>query len=179
MLSWAELQRIELHYIQPGKSNQGAFVEPFYRSVRQEVPNAWLFDSLAQAQQILEGWRIGYNTARSHEPLGEKTPWGICTGWLTPKPLLLICLLDAEVRLTTSLRFLVLFFYFCVLTIFNGGKRTSFLDCQHVQPVVALTVSINFNFLAFRQIHEEQRNDENRTGNAKPDIFSCFVGLWN
>jgi hypothetical protein len=29
---------------------------------------------LAQAQQILEGWRIEYNTVRSHESLGKKTP---------------------------------------------------------------------------------------------------------
>jgi hypothetical protein len=36
--------------------------------------NAWLFDSLAQAQQILESWRIVYNTAHSHEFLGKKTP---------------------------------------------------------------------------------------------------------
>ena len=73
-VSWAEQQGIELRYIQPGKPNQNAFVERFNKSVRQEVLNAWLFDSLAQAQQILEGWRIEYNTVRSHESLGKKTP---------------------------------------------------------------------------------------------------------
>jgi putative transposase len=73
-VSWAERHGIELRYIQPGKPNQNAFVERFNRSVRQEVLNAWLFDSLAQAQQILEGWRIEYNTVRSHESLGKKTP---------------------------------------------------------------------------------------------------------
>lgn len=35
--------------------------------------SAWLFDSLAQAQQILEDWRIEYNTVRSHNSLGRKT----------------------------------------------------------------------------------------------------------
>ncbi len=54
-VSWAEQQEIELRYIQPGKPNQNAFVERFNKSVRQEVLDAWLFDSLAQAQQILEG----------------------------------------------------------------------------------------------------------------------------
>ncbi len=73
-VSWAEQQGIELRYIQPGKPNQNAFVERFNKSVRQEVLNAWLFDSLAQAQQILEVWRIEYNTVRSHESLGKKTP---------------------------------------------------------------------------------------------------------
>lgn len=73
-VSWAEQQGIELRYIQPGKPNQNAFVERFNKSVRQEVLDAWLFDSLAQAQRILEGWRIEYNTVRSHESLGKKTP---------------------------------------------------------------------------------------------------------
>ena len=54
--------------------NQNAFVERFNHSVRQEVLNAWQFNSLAQAQQILEGWRIEYNTVRSHKSLGKKTP---------------------------------------------------------------------------------------------------------
>lgn len=69
-----EQHGIELRYIQPGKPNQNAFVERFNRSVRHEVLDAWLFDSLAQAQQILEGWRIECNTVRSHESLGKKTP---------------------------------------------------------------------------------------------------------
>ncbi len=73
-VSWAEQHGIELRYIQPVKPNQNAFVERFNRSVRAEVLNAWLFDSLALAQQILEGWRIEYNTVRSHESLDKKTP---------------------------------------------------------------------------------------------------------
>jgi putative transposase len=48
-VSWAEQHGIELRYTQPGKPKQNAFVEQFNRSVRQEVLNAWLFDSLAQA----------------------------------------------------------------------------------------------------------------------------------
>lgn len=73
-MSWAEQHGIELGYIQPGKPNQNAFIERFNRSVRHEVLDAWLFDSLSQAQQILEGWRVEYNTVRSHESLGKKTP---------------------------------------------------------------------------------------------------------
>jgi putative transposase len=38
-----------MRYVQPGKPNQNAFVERFNCSVRQEVMNAWLFDSLARA----------------------------------------------------------------------------------------------------------------------------------
>jgi putative transposase len=57
-VSWAEQQGIELRYIQPGKPSQNAFVERFNKSVRQEVLNAWLFDSLAPAYQILEGLSV-------------------------------------------------------------------------------------------------------------------------
>jgi putative transposase len=74
LVSWAQQHGIELRYIQPGKPKQNAFVERFNRIVHQEVLNAWLFDSLAQPRQILEGWRIEYNTVRSHESLGKKTP---------------------------------------------------------------------------------------------------------
>ncbi len=70
-VSWAEQHGIELRYIQPGKPNQNAFVEQFNRSVRKDMLHAWLFDSLAQAQRILEGWRIEYNTVRSHESLDK------------------------------------------------------------------------------------------------------------
>ena len=73
-ISWAEQQGIELRYIQPGKPNQNAFIERFNRSVRQEVLNAWLFDSIEQAQQILEDWRVDYNVVRAHESLGNRPP---------------------------------------------------------------------------------------------------------
>jgi hypothetical protein len=46
-LSRAEQQGIESPYFQPGKPKQNAFIERFNRSVRQEVLNSWLFDSLA------------------------------------------------------------------------------------------------------------------------------------
>lgn len=73
-VSWAEQHSIELGHIQPGKSNQNAFVERFNRSVRLEVLDARLFDLLAQTQQIPEGSRVEYNTVHSHESLGKKSP---------------------------------------------------------------------------------------------------------
>ncbi len=73
-ISWAEQQGIELRYIQPGKPNQNAFIERFNRSVRQEVHHAWLFDSLEQAQQILEDWRVDYYVVRAYKSLGNRPP---------------------------------------------------------------------------------------------------------
>lgn len=71
---WAERQGIPLRYIEPGKPNQNFFVGRLNKSIRQQVLDAWLFDSLAQAQQILERSRIDCNTVRSHESHGKKTP---------------------------------------------------------------------------------------------------------
>ncbi len=51
-VSWAERHGIAMRFIQPGKQNQNAFIDRFNRGVRQEVLNAWLFGSLAQARQI-------------------------------------------------------------------------------------------------------------------------------
>lgn len=49
---WCEDQKIELFYIEPGKPDQNAFVERFNRTYREEVPDAYLFDSLEQVCDI-------------------------------------------------------------------------------------------------------------------------------
>jgi putative transposase len=74
IIIWEERHAIALRFIQLGKPNKNAFTERFNNSVRREVPNAWLFDSLLQAQLILKDWRIEDNTVRSHDSLGKKTP---------------------------------------------------------------------------------------------------------
>ena len=48
LVDWADERRIDLHYIQPGKPDQNAFIERFNRSYRTEVLNAHLFESLAR-----------------------------------------------------------------------------------------------------------------------------------
>jgi putative transposase len=63
-----------LTFIQPGKPNQNAFVERFNRSFRDEVLDANLFNSIAEAQEAAEAWEMDYNEFRPHESLGDKTP---------------------------------------------------------------------------------------------------------
>jgi putative transposase len=66
--------RVAWHYIEPGKPVQNAFIESFNSRLRDECLNEHLFDSLAEAWQIIEAWRLDYNCARPHSSLGTLTP---------------------------------------------------------------------------------------------------------
>lgn len=74
MLKWQEDTHVEWHYIQPGKPMQNGFVESFNGRLRDECLNEHLFTSYTHARQIIEKWRIDYNTQRPHSSLGNKTP---------------------------------------------------------------------------------------------------------
>ena len=71
---WCEEQKIELFYIEPGKPDQNAFVERFNRTYREEVLDAYLFDSLEQVREITELWIPEYNEERPHDSLGCVPP---------------------------------------------------------------------------------------------------------
>jgi putative transposase len=66
--------RVAWHYTEPGKPIQNAFIESFNSRLRDECLNEHLFDSLAEARQIIEAWRLDYNHARPHSSLGTLTP---------------------------------------------------------------------------------------------------------
>ena len=66
--------RVAWHYIEPGKPVQNAFIESFNSRLRDECLNEHLFDSLAEARQIIEAWRLDYNHMRPHSSLGALTP---------------------------------------------------------------------------------------------------------
>jgi len=71
---WCERQKIALHFIQPGKPDQNVFIERFNKTYREEVLNAYLFDSLSQVRQITESWLQEYNQERPHDSLGCAPP---------------------------------------------------------------------------------------------------------
>ena len=74
MTGWCEQHSIELRYIQPGKPDQNAFIEPFNRTYREEVLNAWVFDSLDEVREIAAAWIRQYNEERPHDALGSLPP---------------------------------------------------------------------------------------------------------
>lgn len=71
---WGEAQGILLHWIQPGKATQNAYVERFNGSFRREVLDAYLFTTLRQVRRLLTEWMHDYNTLRPHQALGFLTP---------------------------------------------------------------------------------------------------------
>jgi len=73
VLRWA-IDRLDWHYIQPGKPVQNAFIESFNSKLRDECLNEHAFLSLAEARAIIDEWRNDYNHLRPHSSLGALTP---------------------------------------------------------------------------------------------------------
>lgn len=71
---WCEDHEITLQYIQPGKPTQNAYIERKNGSIRRELLNAYLFNSLNEVRCLSEQWRIDYNTERPHKSLGYLSP---------------------------------------------------------------------------------------------------------
>jgi transposase InsO family protein len=74
ILAWSKENRIEWHYIAPGKPMQNGFCESFNGRMRDELLNESLFRCLDHARQKICDWVADYNTARPHSSLGYKTP---------------------------------------------------------------------------------------------------------
>ena len=72
--AWQQERDIEWHYIAPGKPMQNGFVESFNGRLRDECLNEHLFANLKEAREIIEAWRIDYNTNRPHTSLNGLTP---------------------------------------------------------------------------------------------------------
>jgi len=71
---WAYDHSVHLHFIEPGKPVQNAFVESFNGKFRNECLNDHWFTSLDHARTIVHAWREDYNTVRPHSSLNYKTP---------------------------------------------------------------------------------------------------------
>ncbi|WP_287288055.1 IS3 family transposase [Mesorhizobium sp.] len=74
ILSWADQNRVEWHYITPGKPMQNGFIESFNGRLRDELLNETLFFGLDHARTTIAEWADDYNRSRPHSSLGYITP---------------------------------------------------------------------------------------------------------
>ncbi len=74
MFFWAKKRGVKLHFIQPGKPTQNAFVESFNGKFREYCLDLNWFASIEDARSTINTWRKHYNHIRPHRSLGKKPP---------------------------------------------------------------------------------------------------------
>ena len=72
--AWITERGSQTIYIEPGHPWENPFIERFIGTLKSDCLNHYLFDTLAEAQRILDHWRVEYNAYRSHSALGYLTP---------------------------------------------------------------------------------------------------------
>ena len=72
--TWCFNHRIAIKYIQPGKPMQNAYVERFNRTFREDVLDAYIFESIQQVRILAENWRKDYNQYHPHKSLMGMSP---------------------------------------------------------------------------------------------------------
>ena len=50
------------------------YIERFNRTYRQEVLNAYVFETLNEVRRMTADWLVRYNEKRPHESLGDLSP---------------------------------------------------------------------------------------------------------
>lgn len=79
--SWLAEQNTKPLFIEPGSPWQNGKCESFNGRFRDECLNMELFDSLKEAQMLVESWRHHYNTERPHSALNYMTPHQFIQQW--------------------------------------------------------------------------------------------------
>jgi putative transposase len=84
--AWANKHGVKLHFIDPGKPVQNAYVESFNGKFRDECLDLHWFTDLADAKEKIESWRVEYNRVRPHSSLGDATPEAFAERFKTEHP---------------------------------------------------------------------------------------------
>jgi transposase InsO family protein len=71
---WLNTTGCQTLYIEPGHPWQNPFIERFIGTLKGECLDRYLFDTVAQAQHLIEQWREEYNRHRPHSSLDYLTP---------------------------------------------------------------------------------------------------------
>jgi transposase InsO family protein len=71
---WLKALGVTTLYITPGSPWENGYNESFNGKLRDEVLNVEIFDTLLEANVLIERWRQHYNHVRPHSSLGYKPP---------------------------------------------------------------------------------------------------------
>ena len=71
---WLHRVGVTTLFIAPGSPWENGYVESFNGKLRDECLNRERFDTLLEAQILIEGWRREYNQIRPHSALGYRPP---------------------------------------------------------------------------------------------------------
>jgi len=83
--AWAYRNGVTLEFSRPGKPTDNAFVESFNGHFREECLDQHWFETLAEAREVIEAWRVEYNEERPHRALGQRTPAAFLASWEVPE----------------------------------------------------------------------------------------------
>jgi transposase InsO family protein len=71
---WITAVGTKTAYIAPGSPWENGYIESFNGKLRDECLNLERFDTLLEAQVLIERWRLEYNHLRPHSSLGDRPP---------------------------------------------------------------------------------------------------------
>ena len=71
---WLGDLRVKTLFIEPGSPWENGYIESFNGKLRDELLNVELFDTLKEAQVLVEMWRKHYNAVRPHSSLNYRPP---------------------------------------------------------------------------------------------------------
>jgi len=74
LMKWFETLEVQPLFITPGSPWENGYCESFNGKMRYEFLNGEIFNSLFEAQVLIERWKVHYNTKRPHSSLGGKPP---------------------------------------------------------------------------------------------------------
>ena len=71
---WLGRLGVRTLYIEPGSPWENGYIESFNGKLRDELLNGEIFDTILEAQIVIEQWRVWYNTKRPHSSLHYLPP---------------------------------------------------------------------------------------------------------
>lgn len=71
---WLGRVDVQTLFIEPGSPWENGYIESFNGRLRDEYLNGERFDTLLEAQVLIEAWRNEYNRIRPHSSLGYRSP---------------------------------------------------------------------------------------------------------